>query len=141
MSLLKNLINTFFGRNQKQEIKTQTPVSTTSIEPDYKARTLKEVQNQIFENKDEIDPFQFPTKKKRKKTEFKKPTKIHKVRLHLLNKGTIDSWTAIEVYGATRLSDIIFRLRGRGMDIESIPCSALDRNSNVCNYTTYKLNQ
>jgi hypothetical protein len=129
MSLLKNLINTFFGRNQKQEIKTQTPASTTSIEPEY------------FENKEEIDPFQFPTKKKRKKTEFKKPTKIHKVRLHLLNKGTIDSWTAIEVYGATRLSDIIFRLRGRGMNIESIPCSALDRNSNVCNYTTYKLIQ
>ena len=129
MSLLKNLINTFFGRNQKQEIKTQTPALTTSIELEY------------FENKEEIDPFQFPTKKKRKKTEFKKPTKIHKVRLHLLNKGTIDSWTAIEVYGATRLSDIIFRLRGRGMNIESIPCSALDRNSNVCNYTTYKLNQ
>ena len=129
MSLLKNLINTFFGRNQKQEIKTQTPALTTSIKPEH------------FENKEEIDPFQFPTKKKRKKTEFKKPTKIHKVRLHLLNKGTIDSWTAIEVYGATRLSDIIFRLRGRGMNIESIPCSALDRNSNVCNYTTYKLIQ
>ena len=68
-----------------------------------------------------------------------KITKLHQVRLHLLNKGSIDSWTAINLYGATRLSAIIFNLRKRGMIIDSIPCSALDRNSNVCNYTTYKL--
>jgi hypothetical protein len=141
MSLIKKIINTIFGKTPKNNSELPTQVAPKKNEPDYKSRTLSEVKEQVLNTTDEIDPFQFPAKKKMKKSEFKKPTKIHKVRLHLLNKGTIDSWTAIEMYGATRLSDIIFRLRGRGMDISSIKCSALDRNSNVCNYTTYKLNQ
>lgn len=62
-----------------------------------------------------------------------------RVKKHLFIYGEIDSWTAIEYYGATRLSAIIFNLRKAGYNIVSIPCSALDRNSDVCNYTTYKL--
>ena len=129
MSLIKNIINTIFGKTPKKE--------TNQNDLNYKWEVQKEFSN----TSEEIDPFLFPTKKNRKAYTFKKPTKSHLVRLHLLNNGSIDSWTAIEKYGATRLSAIIFNLRGRGMDITSIPCSALDRNSNVCNYTTYKLNQ
>ena len=68
-------------------------------------------------------------------------TKHFRVKNHLIKNGTIDSWTAIELYGATRLSAIIFNLRKEGMDIESVPCTSYDRNSEICNYTTYKLVQ
>lgn len=68
-------------------------------------------------------------------------TKFFKVKNHLIKVGTIDSWTAIELYGATRLSAIIFKLRKEGMNIESIPCTSYDRNTEICNYTTYKLVQ
>jgi acetolactate synthase small subunit len=66
-------------------------------------------------------------------------TKTAQVLKHLKEKGSIDSWTAIQQYGATRLSAIIFVLRRRGFDIVSIPNSVLDRNNNVCNYTNYQL--
>lgn len=72
-------------------------------------------------------------------TEVVKTTKRQQVLSHLRKHGSIDSWTAIELYGATRLSAIIFTFRQKGLNIESIDCSALDRNSNVSNYTTYKL--
>lgn len=72
-------------------------------------------------------------------TPTKKTTKHQQVLNHLRQHGTINSWTAIELYGATRLSAIIFNFRAKGLKIDSIGCSALDRNSNVCNYKTYKL--
>jgi phosphorylcholine metabolism protein LicD len=65
-------------------------------------------------------------------------TKFNQVRKHLIEKGSIDSWTAINLYGATRLSDIIFRLRNKGYSIDSIDNSAYDRNQELCNFTTYK---
>ena len=80
-----------------------------------------------------------PRTKIRKSFE-KQSTKIFKVKKHLIENGTIDSWTAISLYGATRLSSIIFKLRERGYEIESIPNNSFDRNNEVCNFTTYKLN-
>lgn len=68
----------------------------------------------------------------------KENTKFNQVKKHLIEKGTIDSWTAIQLYGATRLSDIIFRLRMNGHNIDSIPRTAYDRNQELCNFTTYK---
>jgi hypothetical protein len=126
MSLIKNIIKTIFGKTSKKN---------------YKQKNFKQMKNQELSINEEVNPFLFSTKKNSKTTNIENPTKLHQVRLHLLNKGSIDSWTAIEKYGATRLSAIIFKLRSRGMDIISVPCSALDRNSDVCNYTTYKLNQ
>jgi hypothetical protein len=75
-----------------------------------------------------------------KKTQVaeKTNTKFANVKKHLLEKGSIDSWTAINLYGATRLSAIIFKLRERGYNIESIANSSFDRNNQVCNFTTYK---
>lgn len=66
-------------------------------------------------------------------------TKTNQVKQHLLSKGFITSWMAIELYGATRLSAIIFNLRRRGMNIISQPNSTLDRNGNVCNFVKYVL--
>ena len=68
-----------------------------------------------------------------------KTTKSGQVKQHLIQKGSIDSWTAIELYGATRLSAIIFNLRGKGMSIESRPRSVYDRNNNLCNFVNYVL--
>ena len=66
-------------------------------------------------------------------------TKYEQVRNHLIEHETITSWEAIQKYGATRLSDIIFRLRNSGLLIESIVSSKLDRNGNNTNFVTYKL--
>ena len=118
MSKISNFFKSVFGSKPNQNL---VEVKTTIEEPEYKTRTLNDVKNQIM---------------KPLSSDFKK-TKKDFVRKHLIDKGSIDSWTAIQLYGATRLSAIIFNLRRSGMDITSVPCSALDRNSNVCNYTTY----
>ena len=69
----------------------------------------------------------------------KRTTKIGQVKKHLFEKGKIDSWTAIELYGATRLSAIIFNLRKKGLDIISKPATVKDRNGNLCNFVIYVL--
>lgn len=48
-------------------------------------------------------------------------TKIKAVKNHLLTKGNITSWEAIQKYNATRLSAIIFNLKRNGMDITTTP--------------------
>ena len=69
-----------------------------------------------------------------------KETKIKQVYEHLLKYGEIDTWTAIQKYGATRLSAIIYRLRNEyGMNIETHERCVKDRNNNTCNYALYKL--
>ena len=94
---------------------------------------FKDVMKTVFSEPKEVAPVsEVLTKKVR-------TTKTHQVLKHLQEKGSIDSWTAIQLYGATRLSAIIFILRRRGYDIISIPNSVLDRNNNVCNYTNYQL--
>lgn len=99
----------------------------------------------FFDNKEEIKESGIEMSKvitpARRQKMGKLNTKFFKVKNHLIKVGTIDSWTAIELYGATRLSAIIFKLRKEGMNIESIPCTSYDRNTEICNYTTYKLVQ
>jgi hypothetical protein len=68
-----------------------------------------------------------------------KTNKTQQVLNHLIAKGKIDTWKAIELYGATRLSAIIYTLRNRGYQIDTIDRCVLDRNSNVCNYAEYIL--
>ncbi len=81
------------------------------------------------------------SKPKRVRKESTRVTKHAQVRSHLLQNGSITSWEAIDYYGATRLSAIIYRLRNNGYDIESIPLSALDRNNNTSNFVRYVLHQ
>jgi hypothetical protein len=66
-------------------------------------------------------------------------TKTNQVKKNLIEKGKIDSWTAIELYGATRLSAIIYNLRRRGFNIDSQTISVKDRNGNICNFAVYVL--
>jgi hypothetical protein len=102
---------------------------------------LKQFFLNLFKsNKEEIIMVQPEVKPVTKKTQVveKQNTKFAQVKKHLIEKGTIDSWTAINLYGATRLSAIIFKLRERGYDIKSIPNTSFDRNNQLCNFTTYK---
>lgn len=76
-------------------------------------------------------------KVKRVRRTSSKVTKQQQVKSHLIQNGTITSWEAIQLYGATRLSGIIYRFRNEGMDIQSVKESSIDRNGNVCNFVTY----
>lgn len=69
----------------------------------------------------------------------KRVTKQQQVLDHLKSGKSITSLTAINLYGATRLSAIIFNLKELGHDIISERESRLDRNGNVCNYSRYQL--
>lgn len=64
-------------------------------------------------------------------------SKTQKVIEHLLQKGSITSWDAIKLYGATRLSAIIFNLRERGYIINSIYMDGKDRFGNQGRYVKY----
>jgi hypothetical protein len=68
---------------------------------------------------------------------FQKTTKFAQVKTHLIEKGFIDSWTAISLYGATRLSSIIFILRKKGMNIITEPLQSLDRNKELSRFAKY----
>ena len=56
---------------------------------------------------------------------------------HLQKYGTIESMQAINEYGATRLSAIIFDLRKRGYTIVTYMIEGTDRNGNNCRYARY----
>lgn len=58
---------------------------------------------------------------------------------YLQENGTITSWEAIQQFGATRLSSIIFNLRKRGYDIETRRCIFIDRNGNEGHFAEYVL--
>lgn len=69
----------------------------------------------------------------------KKTNKTIKVIEHLKNHGSITSLEAIDMYGATRLSAIIFRLRGQGYNIETHSMPFIDRYGNSAVYGKYVL--
>ena len=59
---------------------------------------------------------------------------------HLQKHGNITSWEAIELYGATRLSAIIYILRHTyGLNIETIKTSTTNRYGRKCNFAKYVL--
>jgi len=68
-----------------------------------------------------------------------KVNKTALVREHLLREGNITTWEAIEKYGASRLSAIIFNLRKGGMNIATIRVESTDRFGNPGNYANYVL--
>jgi hypothetical protein len=98
-------------------------------------KLLLNLKEEIVMEQPEVEPRNFP-----KVITERQNTKYSQVRKHLIEKGSIDSWTAINLYGATRLSAIIFKLRNRGYQIDSISRTAYDRNQELCNFTTYKYN-
>lgn len=73
-------------------------------------------------------------------TATKKITKTSMVLNHLKKHGTITSMEAIENYGATRLSAIIFELRKKGYDIDTHDVHGVDRYGNKVVYGKYVMN-
>ena len=71
----------------------------------------------------------------------KKTNKTEKVLEHLQTHGCITSLEAIEKYKATRLSDIIYRLRRRGLNIETIDIPFVDMYGTKSSYGKYVLNE
>ena len=61
-------------------------------------------------------------------------TKIDAVFAHLKKGKTITSWQAFELFRATRLADIVFKLRSRGYDITTFLIE-----SNGTRYAKYKM--
>lgn len=59
---------------------------------------------------------------------------------HLEEEGSITSWEAIQNYGATRLSAIIYRLRNKyGLNIITENVRFTDRYGNKADYGKYIL--
>ena len=65
--------------------------------------------------------------------------KTQKILNHLRINGSITSWEAIQEYGVTRLSAIIFNLRKRGMFIISERVTFTDRYGDKANFAKYVL--
>lgn len=70
--------------------------------------------------------------KRGKRTE----SKTAKVLEHLQKYGSITSWEAIEKYGATRLSSIIFNLR-KNYHIDNIDETHTDKYASTEKFTRY----
>ena len=69
----------------------------------------------------------------------KKTNKTEEVLKHLQTYGCITSLEAIEKYKATRLSDIIYRLRNRGYRIDTIDIPFVDIYGTKSVYGKYVL--
>ena len=66
-------------------------------------------------------------------------TKTKQIENHLTEHKHITSWDAIKLYGATRLSAIIFNLRDREWNIKTEMITEIDRNGNSCTFAKYIL--
>ena len=64
-----------------------------------------------------------------------KVNKSKRVEEYMREHGSITSWEAITLFQATRLSDIIFKMRKRGMIIEN----KWERSNNDIPYVRYVL--
>lgn len=69
----------------------------------------------------------------------KKTNKTQEVLKHLQTYGCITSMEAIEKYKATRLGDIIYRLRGKGIKIDTIEIPFIDAYGTKSSYGKYIL--
>ena len=68
-----------------------------------------------------------------------KTSQISEVIKHLRKYKSITSLEAIELYGATRLSSIIYILRDKGFGIETEMTQGKNRYGHVTNYAIYRL--
>lgn len=57
----------------------------------------------------------------------------HAILEHLQTKGSITSMEAFSMYGATRISSIIFSLR-KQYDIDTVMCETTNRYGEECRY-------
>ena len=66
-------------------------------------------------------------------------TQKEAVLAYMQEHGAITSWTAIELFGATRLSAIIYNLRREGHEITTQMRVALNRYGHTVNFAQYVL--
>lgn len=67
-------------------------------------------------------------------------TKTEAILRHLQEKKTINTWEAIQEYGATRLSAIIYNLRHKyELNITNENVLFTDRYGNKAHYVNYRL--
>ena len=67
---------------------------------------------------------------------MERTNKTQQVLRHLQTKGTITSMEAYDLYGATRLSAIIFNLRVHYI-IDTVDMEIVDRYGNTCHFAKY----
>jgi len=60
---------------------------------------------------------------------------------HMREHGSITQMEATELFGATRLGAIVFNLRRKGHDIETVTMGTTDRYGHAVNYAKYVLHQ
>lgn len=58
---------------------------------------------------------------------------------HLKKHKTITSMESFRLYGVTRLSDVIFRLRKKGYKISNKDCNCKNRFGTNSQFVTYKM--
>lgn len=61
------------------------------------------------------------------------------IREYLEEKKEITSWEAFEIFGITRLSAVIFRLRKSGLNISSNNTTKVNRYGRKVTFSTYRL--
>lgn len=66
-------------------------------------------------------------------------SQYEKIKEHLLYKGTITSWEAIQKYRITRLSHYIYLLRNEGYVIDDKWENKIDENGELKRWKVYKL--
>lgn len=72
---------------------------------------------------------------------MEKMTQEKAVLLHLKRHGSITSWDAITLFGATRLSAIIYNLRHDGWNIETTDLTVKNRYGNSTTVAKYILKE
>jgi hypothetical protein len=98
------------------------------------AKTAKKVvARKVATNKSVAKPIAKKSTKVVAKKDNSFETKTKKVANHLVNKSSITSWDAINLYKATRLSAIIFNLKKRGFIIST----TMEENNNAT-FARYK---
>ena len=73
--------------------------------------TVSESTHSVATNKENVAQTQIAPRK---------DSKCYLIYNHLIEKGSITSWEAIQLYHATRLSSHIYQLRNKGMHIISL---------------------
>ena len=66
-------------------------------------------------------------------------TQKEQIQKYLEDFGEITSWEAFELFGITRLSDVIYRMKKDGFVIASIPKTVKTRLGTHANISVYKL--
>ena len=69
--------------------------------------------------------------------EKSRETQTNEVLTHFQSKGSLTSWEAIQEYRATRLADIVFRLKKKGHNITTVMEESVNADGERKRYARY----